>query len=73
MSVDGSKFALVATATGLASVGSNSKENQIAVVGTQINKDTLRRMEKPESRFLRPICDYVIFDNSPMNEARFAA
>lgn len=73
VSTDGSKFALMATATGVASLGSTTKENQVAFVGMQIDEDTLRRMQKPVSRFLKPICDYVIFDNSPMREATFAA
>jgi hypothetical protein len=69
--LDGTTFALTAYAAGTASPGSSKSINQIAVVARQIDMDLLRKIEKPKSRFLRPICDYVIFDGSPRAQARF--
>lgn len=73
VSDDGTRFALIATAVAVTSFGSSESEGHISVAETQIDEGTLRRMKKPDSRFLRPICDYVIFDSSPGAEARFAA
>jgi hypothetical protein len=71
VSVDGRTFNLTATATGPKSLGSKTKVGLMAVVEKQIDDGTLRKMEQPKSRFLRPLCDYVIFDNSPQSEAKF--
>jgi hypothetical protein len=73
VSADGRTFNLTATPISLKSRASRINENEIAVVPKEIDEDTLRKMAKPKSRFLKPFCDYVIFDNSPQAEAKFGA
>ena len=69
-SPDERSFALIRTATGLASV-SPTLTNEIAIVEKQIDETTLRMMERPNSRFLNNQCDWVLFLNSPLRRKQF--
>lgn len=71
VSEDGGTFNLNAIAVGLKSPRSRTRGNQMADATIQIDEDTLRKLEKPKSRFLKPFCDYVLFYNSPQAEAKF--
>jgi hypothetical protein len=74
-SISSDRKTFVLNATGFHSDSSISKaaESQTAVVTKQIDEETLRKMDKPKSRSLKAICDYVIFDDSPQAESKFGA
>jgi hypothetical protein len=71
ISSDRKTFVLNATGFDFDSSISKPALTQTAVVTKQIGEETLRKMERPKSRSLRGICDYVVFDDSPQAEAKF--
>jgi hypothetical protein len=67
-------FTMTATTVMLASAISPSgeMENWIIPRQQQISGDILQKMQTPKSRFLSNQCDLVIFENSPIYQARYS-
>jgi len=70
ISMDRKTFILTASGFDLNSTVSNRREDQFPRVTKQIDQDTFRKMERPKSRLLQLLCDFVIFDNSPRAKAK---
>jgi hypothetical protein len=71
ISSDRKTFVLNATGFDFNSSISKPALNQTAVVTKQIDEASVQKMERTKARSLKGICDYVIFDDSPREEARF--
>jgi hypothetical protein len=67
-------FAITATHIALTSstTVSGEKENLIIPTQHEIGEDILQKMENPKSRFLLNQCDFVIFEDSPVYQAKYS-